>query len=192
MAESSRDRLIEVSSHMFYRDGFHAVGLDRILDQVNVTKTTFYNHFESKEALILAVLQRHDRWWRNEFCRLLRERAGDDPGDQLRAVPDVLSALFDSDHFNGCIFVNVAAEFPMQHDPVHIAAKEHKHLMELMLRDMALRAGASDPIALAEQLSMIMEGAYVTSQITGNPRTAEIAQRNAQMIFDRYLPVASR
>ena len=192
MATSARDKLIEASSHMFYRDGFHAVGLDRILDEVQVTKTTFYNHFESKDALILAVLQKHDRWWRDEFSRLLRDSGGDDPGGQLRAVPDVLSGMFDSERFNGCIFVNVAAEFPVHHDPVHLAAKEHKHLMELILRDLALHAGASDPIALAEQLSMVMEGAYVTSQITRNPRTAEIARRNAQMIFDKYLPVASR
>lgn len=189
MPRSARDKLIEVSSHMFYGDGFHAVGLDRILDEVSVTKTTFYNHFESKEALILAVLEHHDRWWRDEFARLLRENGGEDPADQLRAVPDVLHGMLQSEKFNGCIFVNVAAEFPLPHDPVHQAAMEHKRLMELILRDLALHAGASDPIALAEQLSMIMEGAYVTSQVTRNPRTAEIARRNAEMIFEKYLPV---
>lgn len=189
MAKSARDNLIQAASHLFYRDGFHAVGLDRILDEVKVTKTTFYNHFESKEALILAVLQYHDRWWRDEFSRLLRDRGGNDPAGQLRAVPVVLQGLLISDTFNGCIFVNVAAEFPLPHDPVHLAAMEHKRLMELILRDLALHAGASDPIALAEQLSMIMEGAYVTSQVTKNPRTAEIARRNAEMVFDHYLPV---
>jgi AcrR family transcriptional regulator len=189
MAKTVRERLIDVAGDLFYRDGFHAVGLDRVLDEVKVTKTTFYNHFESKEALILEVLRHHDRWWRDEFGRLLRERGGDDPAGQLRAVPSVLEGMFSSDQFNGCIFVNVAAEFPIPHDPVHQAAAEHKHLMELILRDLALRAGASDPIALAEQLSMIMEGAYVTSQVTRNPRTAEIARRNAEMVFERYLPV---
>ena len=187
MSKSARDRLVEAAGHIFYRDGFHTVGLDRILDEVGVTKTTFYNHFESKEGLILEVLNTHDRWWRDEFRRLLRKHGGDDPGDQLRAVPDVLQEMFSSDEFNGCIFVNVAAEFPIQHDPVHQAARAHKHEMELILRDVALQARATDPVALAQQLSMIMEGAYVTRQVSQRPDTAEIARRLVAMIVERHV-----
>jgi AcrR family transcriptional regulator len=156
MATSTRERLIEIGSDLFYRHGFYAVGLDSIIDQAGVTKTTFYNHFESKEALILEILEHHDQWWRDEFTAKLRKYGGDDPADQLRAVFDVLNDLLNSETFNGCIFVNVSAEFPLPHDPVHKAAAEHKRLMEMILRDTALRAGASDPIALAEQLSVIM------------------------------------
>jgi AcrR family transcriptional regulator len=189
MPTSTRERLLNTAADLFYRDGFHAVGLDRIIDEVGVTKTTFYNHFESKEGLILEVLKTHDRWWRDEFRSLLRKHGGDDPGDQLRGVPDVLDELFSSDVFNGCIFINVAVEFPLPHDPVHRAAMEHKNQMELILRDLALRAGATDPLALAEQLSMIMEGAYVTRQVRRNDRTAAIARSAAARIFETYLPV---
>lgn len=189
MATSTRERLINTAADLFYRDGFHAVGLDRIIDDVGVTKTTFYNHFESKEGLILEVLITNDRWWRDEFRRLLSKHGGDDPGDQLRAVPDVLHELFSSDVFNGCIFINVAVEFPLPHDPVHQAAMEHKNQMEMILRDLALRAGATDPLALAEQLSMIMEGAYVTRQVRRNDRTAAIARSATARLFETYLPV---
>lgn len=189
MAKSTRERLIEVGSNLFYRDGFHAVGLDNIIDQAGVTKTTFYNHFESKEALILKILEHNDRWWRNEFTTKLQKYGGDDPGDQLRAVFDVLNDLLTSEVFNGCIFVNVSAEFPLPHDPVHKAAAEHKRLMEMILRDLGLRAGASDPIGLAEQLSVIMEGAYVTRQVTRNERTTEIARKVGDALFEKHLPV---
>jgi AcrR family transcriptional regulator len=187
MSRSMRDRLIEVAGHIFYRDGFHAVGLDRILEEVGVTKTTFYNHFESKEGLILEVLNTHDRWWRDEFRKLLRKHGGDDPGQQLRAVPDVLAEMFGSNEFNGCIFVNVAAEFPLPHDPVHEAARAHKHEMELILRDLALQARANEPAVLAQQLSMIMEGAYVTQQVSQRTDTAEIARRLVGMIIERHV-----
>ena len=189
MARSTRERLIEIGSHLFYRDGFHSVGLDNILDEAGVTKTTFYNHFESKEALILAILEHHDRWWRNEFSTKLQKYGGDDPADQLHAVFDVLNELLSSDQFNGCIFVNVAAEFPLPHDPIHKAAADHKRQMEAILRDVALRAGASDPVALAEQMSVIMEGAYVTRQVTRNLRTTDIARKIADAMLEKYLPV---
>jgi hypothetical protein len=97
--------------------------------------------------------------------------------------------LLISETFNGCIIVNVTAEYPLPHDPVHLAAAEHKRLMEMILRDTALRAGASDPIALAEQLSVILEGAYVTRQVTRNERTTEIARKLGDALFDKYLPV---
>jgi AcrR family transcriptional regulator len=191
MAKSTRDRLIEVADDLFYRDGFHAVGLDRLLDDVGVTKTTFYNHFESKDALILAVLNERDRWWREEFMAMLRERGGDSPRGQLEAIVDVLETLLASDHFNGCIFVNVSAEFPLPHDPVHKAASEHKSLMETILRDLSLRAGATDPVALAEQLAMLMEGAFVTHQVTRNPRTADIARQTASLLIAHYVPTSA-
>jgi AcrR family transcriptional regulator len=166
MAESTRDRLLKTADDLFYRDGFHAVGIDRIISEVGVTKTTFYNHFESKEQLILKVLQFHDRWWRDTFSRMLRKHGGESPRGQLEAVFDVIDELLSLDEFNGCIFVNVAVEFPLRHDPIHQAAAEHKREMELILRDLAMRAGAKEPASLAQQIAMLMEGCYVTAQVS--------------------------
>lgn len=184
----TRDRLIDCAGDLFYRDGFHAVGLDRILNEVGVTKTTFYNHFESKESLVLEVLRKHDDWWRRTFQNLLREQNGDEPRAQLEGLFDALTGMLNQESFNGCMFINVAAEFPLPHDPIHMAASDHKQAMELILRDLSLRARASDPIALSEELAILMEGAYVTQQITHNPRTAQIAKRAAECVLKKYLP----
>jgi AcrR family transcriptional regulator len=187
MPISARNRLLESAEDLFYREGFHAIGLERILAEVGVTKTTFYNHFESKESLMLEVLRVRDQWWRKTFAARLRERAGDDPAAQLRAIFDVLDEFIASESFNGCIFVNVSAEFPARHTPVHRAAAEHKELMAALLRDLALRAGARDPIALSEELGLLMEGSYVTRQVTGNAETAAIGRRVAAALIDRQL-----
>jgi AcrR family transcriptional regulator len=187
MPADTRARLIETAQELFYRDGFHAVGLDRLLADVGVTKTTFYNHFQSKEELILEVLRARDQWWRQIFAARLRERAGDDPAAQLRAVFDVLDEFIAADEFNGCMFVNVAVEFPLPHTPAHRAAAEHKDLMGLLLRDLALRAGATDPIGLADELSLLMEGSYVTRQVTGNRHAAAIGRRAAAVLIERQL-----
>ena len=153
-----------------------------------MTKTTFYNHFTSKEGLVLDVLRARDEWWRKIFATRLREKAGDHPRAQLSSIFDVLDEFIAADEFNGCIFVNVAVEFPADQSPAHRAAAEHKELMGLLLRDLALRAGAADPVALAEELSLLMEGSYVTRQVSGNRRAAAIGRRAAAVLLDRQLP----
>jgi len=192
MPTGTRERLLETAKEVFYREGFHAVGLDGILADVGVTKTTFYNHFDSKDDLILGVLTAHDQWWRKVFAERLRARAGDDPAAQLRAIFDVLDEFITAETFNGCIFINVSVEFPRPHAPAHRAAAEHKELMGAFLRDLALRAGARDPVALAEELALLMEGSYVTRQVTGNRRAAAIGRRAADALLARELPPGPR
>ena len=76
---STRERLIKTAHDLFYQEGYHTVGLDRILAQVGVTKTTFYNHFESKDDLIIESLRWHDKWWQETFRAMLRRYGGDTP-----------------------------------------------------------------------------------------------------------------
>lgn len=191
MALTTRDRIIHTAHDLFYRVGFHAVGLDAILVEVGLTKTTFYNHFQSKEDLVGEVLRWHDRWWKETFRELLRKHGGDTPRGQLLAIFDALDDLFRRDDYNGCFFVNVAVQFPLPHDPAHEAAAAHKRSMEALIRELAGYAGAADPAALAQELSLLMEGAYVTRQVTGEPRTAAIAGRIGRMIVEQHLPAAS-
>ncbi len=188
MRVSSRARIIEVAHDLFYSDGFLAVGLDQILDEVGVTKTTFYNHFESKESLMLETLRWHDKWWKEHFREMLRRHGGDTPRGQLEAIPQAIEETVTSAGFNGCIFINVAVQFPLAHDPAHVAAAGHKAEMEGILREIAGYAGADDAGALARELGLIIEGAYVTGQISGRGDVGETTGRLVRMVLDRRLP----
>jgi AcrR family transcriptional regulator len=190
MATATREKLIKTAHDLFYQDGFHSVGLDRLLDEVSITKTTFYNHFQSKDELMLEVLRWHDRWWQEQFRALLRTHGGDRPRDQLLSAFDALEAMFNSKGYNGCIFINVAVEFPLPHDPAHVAAAAHKAAMEGIIREIAGYAGAPDPKAFAEEFAMVLEGSYVTRQVTRNHETVEIGRRLARMLVERHLPGA--
>jgi AcrR family transcriptional regulator len=190
MASSTRRRLIEAAHDLFYDEGFHTVGLDRILSEVGVTKTTFYNHFESKDSLMLEVLKHHDEWWRNTFAHKLREYGGDTPRGQLDAIFDVVEELINGDDYNGCIFINVAVAYPAPHDPAHEAAARHKVAMEAIIRELAGYAGAADPTAFAQELTLLMEGAYVTHQVTRRNETADIGRRLAHMVAEKHLKEA--
>lgn len=173
---------------LFYLEGFHAVGLDRILASVGVTKTTFYHHFSSKDDLILEALRYHDRWWQDTFRQMLRRHGGDTPRGQLLAVPDALGELLGSDQYNGCIFINVAVQFPQVHDPAHQLAAQHKLAMDDILREIAGYAGAPDPRALAEEIAMVLEGAYVTQQVARRECTIQTARRLIVHLVQVHIP----
>lgn len=190
MSSSTRQKLIEAANQRFYRDGFRNVGIDQILDDVGISKTAFYKHFESKDDLVLEVLAFHDRWWRTVFQDTIRQRGGSDPVAQLRAMLDVVEDVIESDDYRGCFFVNVAMEFPLSHDPAHRAAAENKRAIEGVVRELATRAGVEDPQAMAEELCLVMEGAYVTHQVTGSPATGAIARRVADHILRHHIPDA--
>ena len=99
MQTPTRQRLIEASVRRFYRDGFRNVGIDQILTDVGISKTAFYKHFESKEDLMLAALDRHNHWLQETFLTMIRERGGPTPRGQLLALLDVVEQIVETDEF---------------------------------------------------------------------------------------------
>lgn len=180
MPSTTRERLIAAAQQRFYRDGFRNVGLDQILADVGITKTAFYKHFACKEDLMLEVLESQNRLMQQQLMGLLRKHAGRDAWRQLHAVFDMVEEIINSKDFQGCIFVNAAIEFPLSHDPVYQAAARNKQEIEQIIHDIAERAGVDAPQALAQELCMIMEGAYITQLVTHNSETIHIARRLAR------------
>lgn len=189
---TTRERLTEAAAQRFYRDGFRNVGLDQVLADVGISKTAFYKHFDCKEDLVLAALDSRSRWLQQEFRSVIQEYAGARPADQIRALLEVVHKIIETDEFQGCIFVNVALEYPLPHEPAHIAAAQHKQAIEEIVRDLATRAGAADPPQLARELCLIMEGAYVTRQVSGNRQSIEIARRIADRVIAAHFSEADR
>jgi hypothetical protein len=81
------------------------------------------------------------------------------------------------------MFVNVAMEFPLPHEPAHVLAAQNKRAIEEILYGLAVEAHAADPSALAQELCLIMEGAYVTRVVTGKQNTVDIARRIAKLVI---------
>jgi AcrR family transcriptional regulator len=187
MSASTRQRLTEAAARRFYRDGFRNVGIDSVLADVGISKTAFYKHFESKDDLMLAALDMKNKWLQATFRGAVRERGGPTAAGQLRALLDVVDQLISSDEFQGCIFVNASIEFPLLHEPAHIAAAEHKRAIEDMVYEIAVGSDAADPRVLARELCLIMEGAYITRHVTGDPETIDIARRVAETVIAAHL-----
>src|SRR5258708_29056612 len=113
-----RDQLIESAWTLFYRDGYHATGIDRILAESQVAKMTLYHHFRSKEELILAVLEQHSRQTLDSLRQFL-DAENRSPEKRLEAAFDWLIAWIRSKRFCGCAFVKRMAAYHDLDDPIH-------------------------------------------------------------------------
>lgn len=191
MPTDTRKRLLEAALWRFYRDGFRNVGLDQILDDVGISKTAFYKHFESKDELMVAALDEHTAHMAAQLREAAVRRGGDEPADCLRALFDLVEHYAGMDGFKGCIFVNVSMEYPLPHDPAHQAARRHLEAIEAVVAELAAHAGAADPSGLARELCLLMEGAYVTRHVTGRPDSVATARRIADGVIDRHLSASA-
>lgn len=181
---SKREQIIDVALKLFYKDGFTATGVEKIRETANVSKKTLYNHFKSKDELILAVLRRRDEQFRNNFMRTV-ERIGKTPQERLEAVFDACNEWFNSKDFCGCMFINAAAEFTEADNPCHVIAAEHLRLMNDYITGLAKDAGVGNPDKLAEQLFFLMEGATVQAHVSGDKDAAQKAKAMAQVFIQQ-------
>lgn len=182
----TRQRLLAAAEILFYNEGFHAVGLDRILREVGISKQGFYRHFSSKEDLIIEVLRWHEHWWSDQCRHVLEKVGGDDPGRQLAVFANLLLEIMIEEGFRGCFFINAAAQFPNASDPVNRAAVESKEKIERMVRDLALRAGSTDPVGFAQQLLLLFEGAFATRHLRRTSEIVPVVRRLADELFARH------
>jgi AcrR family transcriptional regulator len=187
MPSDTRQRLLETALWRFYRDGFNNVGIDQIIDDVGISKTAFYKHFESKDDLMVAVLDEHTANMVRQFREIVDRDGSSNPVERLRATFRVVEHYSDREGFKGCVFINASIEFPLLHEPVHQAAVRNKQAIEGIVRELAAAAGAPDPGALARQLCLVMEGAYVTRHVTGRADTVELARRIADNVIASHL-----
>jgi AcrR family transcriptional regulator len=188
--KAGRERLVAAAVELFYRNGFAAVGIDRVIATAGVTKTTFYKHFESKDDLMVAAVKRRDEWESAAWDRAIRKIAGDDPLKQLLALLDVMDLWFNDPDFRGCMFLNTAIEFPNPHDPVHQAAAEHKRKTRDYWQNLAKAAGADETGAetFADCYAALIEGAMILRQTHGRNDAARAIRPAVEQLVATYIP----
>lgn len=185
--KNARDRLIRKAIDLCYAYGFNAVGIDRIIAEAGVTKTTFYKHFESKDDLLIEAVKQRDAWETRAWQRAVQQLAGDDPRRQLLAVFDVLDTWFNDPSFGGCLFINAAAEFPNPHDPIHQAAAAHKRAARDWFRDLARQAGADDPETFADLFTTVVEGTLILRHVHHRDDAARINHPFIEQLIQRHI-----
>ncbi len=153
-----------------------------MMAETGIAKTTLYRHFGSKEGLILAALAKVDEVSRDEMREFV-EKASDDPVKRILALFDLLAVWFAEPEFKGCPFVAAAGEFSAPSDPVFQQARQHKRLTLAYIDDLVRAARLSEPKRLAQQLTMLLEGAIAYAMMMGADGVATNAKRAAERLI---------
>jgi AcrR family transcriptional regulator len=159
-----RERILETASDLFYRRGVRAVGVDVVVEAAGVAKTSLYRHFRTKDDLIAAFLRREDEDFWACWDRVAARHAQDGEAE-LEAHLAWIGERVGRPNYRGCPQLNVAAEFPDEDHPARIVARTHKQQLRRRLRDIAERLQVDRPDDLAAQLSVVINGAFVSSQV---------------------------
>ena len=184
---STRERLIRAGLDLFHRHGIHPVALDRILHKAGVTKTTFYNHFESKEDFACAVI---DRFGNEVHTRVHLPSLNADREalkQHFMGVFDAWDELFDEESFRGCMLVGAGAASGDENDPARRAAIKNKQQLLRIYEEMAKRAGIVEPEQFAARFGVLIDGALIARHLYGDQREAAEARVMAEHLVTSAL-----
>ncbi|MGY4395199.1 AcrR family transcriptional regulator [Sphingomonas sp. UYAg733] len=163
-ATDVRKRVLDTASALFYRRGVRAVGVDLVVEEAGVAKTSLYRHFRTKDDLIAAFLAREDQDFWACWNRAAQGHEADADAE-LAAQLDWIAERVGRPDYRGCPQINVAAEFPDADHPARAVATKHKNDLRVRLKGVAVRLGVRRPDELAMQLSLLINGAFVSSQM---------------------------
>jgi AcrR family transcriptional regulator len=179
-----RQRILDTAQRLFYRDGFRAVGIDTIVAEAGVAKMSLYRHFPSKDDLIVAHLEESNRqyweWLDGAVAHL------DDPEEKLIAMFEAIEKLATSPECLGCTFQGTASEFPDRDHPGHQVAQTHKRTVRDRFARLAGEAGLRHPEELADQLLLLMDGAWVAARMFGPQNPAAGLAATAGTMVDSH------
>lgn len=173
---------MQSADRLFYQEGIHATGIDRLVEDAGVAKMTLYNNYSSKDELVGAWLTwRHQDWERRLADRLAGARSAT---DRVLAVFDAyLDTATEPDH-RGCVFLNAAAEIPSAEHPARAVVLSHKEGVRRFLIEQAGESGSDRPEELGEQLFVLLEGGVVTAGVRGDPQPLRAARAAAERLLD--------
>ncbi|MFF1539531.1 TetR/AcrR family transcriptional regulator [Microbacterium sp. NPDC058269] len=182
----ARTRLIDAATRLFYEEGIHTVGVDRVIEEAGVTRATLYTQFGGKENLVLAYLAQED-----EMLRAMFAEAGEvvsDPDALLGAVVQGIAADIRERHTRGCPFINAAAEYPDAEGSVRRLIDEHREWFRSTLQKVAETAGLERPEEVAASLVLLRDAALVGGYLDGEDRVAPAFERTAGSVIEAHRP----
>ncbi len=186
-AGDTREQILRTAYSLFWRHGINAVGVDRIVSEAGVAKTSLYRHFGSKEGLVVAVIERHADVWTRNWLQSEIERRGKTPAKQLIAIFDAFDDWFHEEPFEGCLFTNTLTESHHYPTPVRDAALAALAEIRALIAEVARAAGVRDTKTFAQRLQILMMGS-ITNALQGNVDAARDAQSIAEVFLERELP----
>ena len=159
---SPRERLLAAADELFYNEGIHTVGIDRIIEAAGVAKGSLYYNFDGKDDLVRAYLLGRHASWSAQVDHAVA--AATTPEDRVLAVFDVLGTLFSRPDFRGCSFMNAVAE-AQPGSPEVLAAVNFRAWVHDLFTGLVEPLDVDDKVELSKQLIVLYDGAVATAQM---------------------------
>ena len=183
----ARERIVRAAGDLFYAEGIHAVGVDRVTAAAGVAKATMYQQFRSKDELVAACLQRRAEQWRASVADPVLALPGS-AARRVGAVFERLGKAFATPGYRGCPFINAAAEYPGPDGPVAAAIAAHRAQVRGLFAELLAGVPAARRAALTDQLVLLYDGTMVGAQLDQGPRAARRARAAARQLLEGPAP----
>src|SRR5260221_2319741 len=180
--ESAGGRLLKGATRLFCRYGINATGIDAIINEAGTAKTTLYKLFGSKTNLVNAVLESEGKQWREWFIGAI-EQGGGDAETKLARIFPALKSWFGEERFYGCPFINAVGEHDKDAKQFRAIAMKHKKVVLAHIEKLAGEMGAAEPVTLAHQLALLIDGAIVAAMVSRDPAVADTPGLAADSLF---------
>jgi AcrR family transcriptional regulator len=184
--ENARERILHTAYDLFARNGIRAVGVDRIVAESGVAKTTLYRHFASKDDLVVAALGLREELWSRDWLQHEVEQRGGPASARLLAIFDVFGDWFRTDDYEGCLFMRTLLELGDRTTPPGAASVAALGRVASWLVGLAEEAGVRDPAWFGRQWQLLMLGSLVKAA-TGDVGAAAEAREVASLLLEREL-----
>jgi AcrR family transcriptional regulator len=171
---NTEQKILETAAGLFHRHGLRGVGVDQVIAESGVAKSTLYAHFRTKDDLIAAYLRHTDESWTGKL-KAAADAAGPDPAERIVGLFDALLASFDRHGFFGCPFISAAVEAEPD-SKAHAATVAHVEGRQAWLAELGREAGAGDPEALASHLGLLIDGALASGRLLQDRAVVDAAK----------------
>jgi AcrR family transcriptional regulator len=180
-APDVRQRILDTASTLFYERGVRAVGVDLVVDESGVAKTSLYRHFRTKDDLIVAFLEREDVEFWAQWDEVAARHA-DDAAAEIEAHMRWIGKRLARANYRGCPQINVAAEFAEAEHPAREVSRRHMQALRKRLAELARRLGAARPNELAAQLGVLVNGAFVSASMLTPDESTRVLLASARAL----------
>jgi AcrR family transcriptional regulator len=189
----ARDRIFSAAINLFYRNGIRAVSVDAIAAEAGTTKVTFYRVFESKDDLIVKVLEEQSKRFWEWWDAIVAEHPGQ-PRKQIETLIERFqSEIIGDQACRGCAVANAAVEIVDEDHPARAVIKKHKLEIAQRFRDLCREMGARQPDVLGDALSLMYSGAFSARlSMDGREKIAALPAAAAALLDSPALGVPQR
>jgi AcrR family transcriptional regulator len=180
---SPRERVLAAAALLFAEHGVTSTGVDTLIDAAGVAKATFYRHFPSKDALVVAWLQDPQTRWFDRVRAQAEAKAGS-PAEVILRFFEAVAEWLEADDYLGCPYLNTSIEISDAHHPASMPIRAHLAEIGRYLGEQAAAAGHPDTTRLGRELHALLAGSISLAVANRTSRYALAARDAAMQLLD--------